>query len=66
MKASENKVTELIRETQAEVVALLRQGGLSYEAIARQVRCSARTVYNVAKRHGLRRKETGENMKGAD
>lgn len=54
MEALENKVAELIRKTQGEIVALLQEG-VSHEAIARRVRCSARTVYNVARKHGLRR-----------
>jgi DNA-binding CsgD family transcriptional regulator len=66
MKASRNRVGEAIRKTQGEVLALLRQGGLSYEGIARQVRCSARTVYNIAKQNGLRRRETSDGMKGGN
>ena len=64
MKSSQNKVREVIRRTQEEVLALLQEREMSYEAIARRVRRSARTVYNIAQRNRLRRKEASAKTKG--
>ena len=55
--AFENKTKEFRRVMQAEILQLLQEGKLTLEEISRQCCCTLSTVYNTAKKNGLRRKD---------
>jgi DNA-directed RNA polymerase specialized sigma24 family protein len=59
--AFENKTKEFRRLMQAEIIQLLQEGGLTLEEISRQCCCTLSTVYNTARKNGLRRKDRQAN-----
>ena len=59
--AFENKTKEFRRLMQAEIIQLLQEGGLTLEEISRQCCCTLSTVYNTARKNGLRRKDREAN-----
>jgi len=52
-----NRMKELHRVMHEEVIALLIEGRLTLEDIAREVGCTTSTVFHIQKKNGLLRRE---------
>lgn len=59
-------IREYRKRLRAEIVALLRDGKLTYEQIARHCSCAASTVYTVASEYKLRRSDRAHKASGQE
>jgi len=52
-----NAINELRKKLRGEIIALLKEGELTYDQIAQHCACTVSTVYAVAKENKLRRRD---------